>query len=74
MTRLASRLSAVVIPFLLAGTAMAASPALQDNAITARQAGSPQHLALFIRGGCPYNLDKVCHRARNGKMICHCQS
>ena len=72
MTRLARNLSALVITALLAGTAMAASP--QGNATAAQPSDSLQHLALFIRGGCPYNLDKVCHRAHNGKMICHCQS
>jgi len=33
-----------------------------------------QQLALFIRGGCPYNLDKECHRNRHGRMVCRCVS
>ena len=30
--------------------------------------------ALFIRGGCPAGLDKVCNRNKRGKMVCRCQS
>jgi hypothetical protein len=28
----------------------------------------------FIKGGCPYNLDKECHRGPRGRIICRCVS
>ena len=30
---------------------------------------------VLIRHGCPYNLDKVCYRNKNGRLVnCRCQS
>ena len=30
---------------------------------------------VFIRGGCPYNLDKECDRLPNGRLVhCRCVS
>jgi hypothetical protein len=81
MTFLASRLSLLLIPaaLLLAGTAMAMPPAPQGNATTitatADHGGaSLRQFAVFIRGGCPYGLDKECHRNKNRKMVCRCVS
>lgn len=50
------------------------APSLETSGATARLNGQPQRFAILIRGGCPANLDKVCHRNRRGKMMCHCQS
>lgn len=77
MPRLASRASLLAVPiaFLLTGAAIAnAPPTLETLATTARPSSTPQRLAILIKGGCPANLDKVCHRNRRGKMMCHCQS
>jgi hypothetical protein len=74
---LASRMSLLLIPaaLLLSGTAMATPRSAQDTTTTiSDQAGVPlEQLAVFIRGGCPYNLDKECHR-KKGKMVCRCVS
>jgi hypothetical protein len=76
MTHLAGRLSSVLIPavLLMSGTAMAASSSTQDKIAIASHAESFSKVAWFIRGGCPYNLDKSCYRGKNGKAVCHCVS
>jgi hypothetical protein len=81
MTRRANRLSSFLIPavLLFAGTAMAMPPSAQGKMTTNDQAGSslPQLAAseVVIRGGCPYNLDKICQRNKAGKVVhCRCAS
>jgi hypothetical protein len=84
MTRHIKRLSPLVTPavaVLWAVTTLsplAASPLAADRPAAADQAGSRVLLAdrkILIRGGCPYNLDKVCYRAPNGRLYnCRCQS
>ena len=73
-----SRLSSVPIAAaLLSGTAMSMPLSAQDQTTADNRAPSsrPLHEArIFIRGGCPYNLDKVCDRNRAGKLVCHCVS
>jgi len=74
-----SRLSSVLIPavLLLSGTAMSMPLPALDQTITSNRAESSHRLheaRIFIRGGCPYNLDKVCDRNRAGKLVCHCVS
>ena len=79
MIRHANRLSALVTPAIavLWAAAAIAAPAA-DRPTRDGQAGAPLVLAakeVFIRGGCPYNLDKICLRDRNGKLVhCRCQS
>jgi hypothetical protein len=73
-----SRLS-LLIPtvLLLSGTAMAMPLSTQDKPTTTNRAELSVPLreaGIFIRGGCPYNLDKACVRNRRGKLICHCVS
>jgi hypothetical protein len=79
MTRHANRLSALLTPAIAVLWAAAAVPAPAANHPALNgQAGSPIVLAakeVFIRGGCPYNLDKICLRDRNGKLVhCRCAS
>jgi len=76
--RVVSRLSSVLIAAaLLSGTAMSMPLPAQDQTIAGNRVESsrPLHEArIFIRGGCPYNLDKVRDRNRAGKLVCHCVS
>ena len=76
MVALASRLLGLVVPvtLLLASPAMASSFVGDQTVGAGHVERAPQRLALFIRGGCPYNLDKECHRNRKGKMVCRCVS
>ena len=77
MTVVAKRLSMLLPTVVLLGAAaMTMSSALADGA----RAGiaPPVRLAekkVFIRGGCPYNLDKECIRDHKGRLVkCRCVS
>jgi hypothetical protein len=77
MTRTIGRLC-ILAPavFLLGAVAMAASVPASDQPAASTQ-GLAQMLArkIFIRGGCPYNLDKECERLPNGRLVhCRCVS
>jgi hypothetical protein len=79
MTRHAKRLSSFVTPAIVAlWAATAVSPLAADRPTANAQVASPLVLAakeVFIRGGCPYNLDKICVRDRNGRLVhCRCAS
>lgn len=76
MVACASRLLGLVVPvlLLLAAPAMANSFVGDQTTSAGHVEPAPQRLALFIRGGCPYNLDKECHRNRKDKMVCRCVS
>ena len=58
--------------------AIAMSPLAADHPTANVQVGSPLLLAakeVFIKGGCPYNLDKICIRDGRGRLVrCHCAS
>ena len=74
--RLSSWLSVAVL--LLSGAAVAVSPAFAGGELIGDHA-EPQVLfaakEIFIKGGCPYNLDKACIRDRRGKLVkCRCVS
>jgi hypothetical protein len=76
--RIVSRLSSVLIPavFLFSGVAMSMPLTAQDQMIGGNRvdAARPlQEARIYIKHGCPYNLDKVCDR-RGGKLVCHCVS
>jgi len=77
MTRQAKHLAALLIPaiLLVGGSAFAASSAGQDRSSAIHQSFNQRLATILIRGGCPYNLDKVCKGRRKGKLYgCHCQS
>jgi hypothetical protein len=69
------RLASVLVVLITSGTAFASpSPDVTNRRpLTVSESRAPQ-LAFLIRGGCPYNLDKECHRNRHGRMVCRCVS
>ena len=69
-----TRLAKLLIPALLVSTAAFAMPSSGDTPATVRSEAQMQAArSIFIRGGCPAGLDKVCVR-RGGKLKCRCQS
>ncbi len=70
--RRSSKAVSLILPFLT-GPAMGA--AVPDGSTSQPSTiNVNQRVAFFIRGGCPYNLDKECHRNRRGRMVCRCVS
>ena len=77
MTQKMFRLSFVVSALFLAGASAMAAPSItRDSSAIAHRIDVMQFARkVFIRGGCPYNLDKECDRLPNGRLVhCRCVS
>lgn len=74
-TALSLLTSAAVI---LSGAAVAMTLPGANELPAAEQTAPPIQLArgdkqVFIKHGCPYNLDKVCTRSRKGSRLYNCR-
>ena len=77
MIRTIGRLSILLPAVFLLGAAAVAAPSVASSQPIAGEQHLAQMLArkVFIRGGCPYNLDKECDRLPNGRLVhCRCVS
>jgi hypothetical protein len=77
MTQKMFRLSFVVAAVFLAGASAMAAPSITHDASAVAHRIDLMQLArkVFIRGGCPYNLDKECDRLPDGRLVhCRCVS
>jgi hypothetical protein len=77
MTRKMLRLPLIVSAVFLAGASAMATPSTtHDSSAVGHRIDVMQFARkVFIRGGCPYNLDKECDRLPNGRLVnCRCVS
>jgi len=77
MTQKMFRLSLVVSAVFLAGASAIAAPSITHDSSAVDHRIDVMQFArkVFIRGGCPYNLDKECDRLPNGRLVhCRCVS
>src|ERR1700693_172830 len=77
MTPKLSRLSFLVFAGFLAGASAMAAPSITHDTSAVHHRIDVMQFArkVFIRGGCPYNLDKECDRLPNGRLVhCRCVS
>jgi hypothetical protein len=77
MTRKMLCLSFVVSAVFLAGASAMATPSITQASSAVHHRIDVMQFArkVFIRGGCPYNLDKECDRLPNGRLVhCRCVS
>ena len=77
MTHAMLRLSVLVPAVILTCASAVAAPPDRSgpSASSDRLGGMQLARKVFIRGGCPYNLDKECDRLPNGRLVhCRCVS
>ena len=77
MTQKMFRLSLVVSAVFIAGASAMAAPSITTDSSAAGHRIDLMQFArkVFIRGGCPYNLDKECDRLPDGRLVhCRCVS